>query len=446
MDSWSAFFEQEQKEEYFIKLMQKVDEAYEKEVVYPPKNEMFSCFELTPYDKVKVVIIGQDPYHGKNQAHGLCFSVRPEVAIPPSLKNIYKELKSDTGINPPNHGYLVSWAKQGVLMMNTSWSVAEGNPASHKKFGWDKFTKCVLEVLNDYDKPLVFILWGNHAIEAARGITNPKHLLLKSPHPSPLAGGGFFGTKPFSKTNEFLKSVGRGEIDWKIVEIDHLSTAEDKKLSSITKAKIDENGHFGKAINVIDLMGVKTLWVQGYQSRAINVIDLMGVKTLIVLEKNRFLFFNPYTFAEINKPITLTTKENIKVEQTKMVKIDSGWHILCLMRDESKESKWSYCVAICDLQTGQVNALQKTKAKVCGLGLFEIENETFCFVAYTLNPTLILKFNLSTYKEEARFEIPQSSEVNFHMFQSGNKPMLLVEYIVGEQNQYKLFEAKTKMD
>jgi hypothetical protein len=309
--------------------------------------------------------------------------------------------------------------------MNTSWSVAEGNPASHKKFGWDKFTKCVLEVLNDYDKPLVFILWGNHAIEAARGITNPKHLLLKSPHPSPLAGGGFFGTKPFSKTNEFLRSVGRGEIDWKIAEIDNLSTAEDKKLSSITKAKIDKNGHFGKAI---------------------NVIDLMGVKTLIVLEKNRFLFFNPYTFAEVNEPITLTAKENIKVEQTKMVKIDSGWHILCLMRDESKESKWSYCVAICDLQTGQVNALQKTKAKVCGLGLFEIENETFCFVAYTLNPTLILKFNLSTYKEEARFEIPQSSEVNFHIFQSSNKPMLLVEYLVGEQNQYKLFEAKTKMD
>ncbi|WP_292008428.1 uracil-DNA glycosylase [Chryseobacterium sp.] len=218
MKNWNEFLEEEKKEEYFIKLMEKVDEAYKNGNVFPPKEEMFSCFDLCSYDNVKVVIIGQDPYHRAGQAHGLSFSVKPAIKIPPSLKNIYKELKTDLNIDSPNHGYLASWAKQGVLMMNTSWTVNEGKAGSHKKFGWTKFTQRVLNVLNEYDQPLVFLLWGNHAIEAANGINNPKHLLLKSPHPSPLAGGGFFGTKPFSKANEFLEKESRGSIDWKITE------------------------------------------------------------------------------------------------------------------------------------------------------------------------------------------------------------------------------------
>ncbi len=216
MKTWKELIEKESKEDYFIKLMEKVDESYQNETVFPPKEEIFSCFDLCPYDNVKVVILGQDPYHGAGQAHGLSFSVKPGTKIPPSLKNIYKELKTDLGIDAPNHGYLASWAKQGVLMMNTSWTVCEGKAGSHKKFGWAKFTQRVLETLNNYDKSIVFILWGNHAIEAAKGINNPNHLLLKAPHPSPLAGGGFFGTRPFSQTNEFLEKTGRGVIDWNI--------------------------------------------------------------------------------------------------------------------------------------------------------------------------------------------------------------------------------------
>ncbi|WP_419868518.1 uracil-DNA glycosylase [Chryseobacterium sp. CT-SW4] len=216
MKNWSEFLEAEKKEEYFTSLMQKVNEAYEKGPVYPPKEEMFSCFDLCPYPNTKAVIIGQDPYHRANQAHGLSFSVKPDVKIPPSLKNIYKELKTDLNIDPPSHGYLASWAQQGVLMMNTSWTVNEGQAGSHKKLGWTKFTQRVLQVLNGHEQPLVFLLWGNHAIEAASGIDNPKHLLLKSPHPSPLAGGGFFGSRPFSQANEFLEKEGRGAIDWRI--------------------------------------------------------------------------------------------------------------------------------------------------------------------------------------------------------------------------------------
>lgn len=220
MDSWNEFFEQEQQEDYFIELMDKVKDARSKGNVYPPEEDMFSCFKLCPYDQVKVVILGQDPYHGAGQAHGLSFSVKPGVKVPPSLKNIYKELKSDLDIDPPDHGYLVSWAQQGVLMMNTSWSVEEGKAASHKKFGWTKFTNRVLEELNRYPKPLVFILWGNHAIDAAKGIDNPNHYLIKGVHPSPLAAkGGFFGSKPFSLTNQYLTEAGRKPIDWKIENI-----------------------------------------------------------------------------------------------------------------------------------------------------------------------------------------------------------------------------------
>lgn len=220
MKNWNTFLKQEAKEAYFIELMEKVDVAYRNTVVFPPREEMFSCFTLCPYETVKVVILGQDPYHGVGQAHGLSFSVKPGVKIPPSLRNIYKELEDDIGVLPPNHGYLVSWAKQGVLLMNTGWSVEEGKPASHKKFGWHTFTNRVLEELNDYDQPIVFILWGNHAIQAAKGITNPQHCIIQGVHPSPLAARkGFFGSKPFSQANAFLEANGRGQIDWKIEDI-----------------------------------------------------------------------------------------------------------------------------------------------------------------------------------------------------------------------------------
>lgn len=221
MTSWQSFLEAEKEKSYFPKLMQKVDTAYQETTVYPPREEMFSCFLHCPYDSVKVVILGQDPYHGKGQAHGMAFSVKPDQKVPPSLKNIYKELESDLGIAPPNHGYLLSWAKQGVLLMNTSWSVEEGKAGSHKSYGWKTFTTNVLALLNDYPQPLVFILWGNHAIDAAKGITNPKHHLLKGVHPSPLsAKGGFFGSKPFSEANRLLKADGISPVDWSIPNIE----------------------------------------------------------------------------------------------------------------------------------------------------------------------------------------------------------------------------------
>ncbi|MHC5435285.1 uracil-DNA glycosylase [Listeria welshimeri] len=215
MKNWDEFLKEEAKQPYFIKLMEEVAEARTKGNVYPTEEDMFSCFRLCPYDKVKVVILGQDPYHGAGQAHGLSFSVQKGVKIPPSLRNIYKELQTDLDIEPADHGYLAKWAEQGVLLIYTSWSVEEGKAGSHKKLGWATFTNHVLDELNNYDKPLVFILWGNHAIKAASGIDNPKHLLIKGVHPSPLAArGGFFGSKPFSETNAFLKQNGRTPIDW----------------------------------------------------------------------------------------------------------------------------------------------------------------------------------------------------------------------------------------
>ena len=219
MNSWNEFLKQEYEEPYFISLMERVAIARKEGTVYPPQKDMFSSFELCAYEHVKVVILGQDPYHQEGQAHGLSFSVRPGVKIPPSLKNIYKELKTDLNIEPVSHGFLEQWAKQGVLMINTSWSVAEGKAGSHKNFGWKTFTDHVLEQLNKSKQPIVFLLWGNHAIEVAKGINNPKHLLLKAAHPSPLARGAFFGSKPFSQANVFLVQQGREAIDWKLDEI-----------------------------------------------------------------------------------------------------------------------------------------------------------------------------------------------------------------------------------
>lgn len=194
-------------------------EARAKKVVYPKGEEIFSALNLTPLENVKVVIIGQDPYHGPGQAHGLCFSVKKGVRIPPSLQNIYKELKNDLGIQPPSHGFLEAWAKQGVLMLNNVLTVQDGLAGSHQGKGWEQFTDRIIQRLNEEKENLVFILWGTPAQKKAAAVNPKKHLILKSVHPSPLsAHRGFFGTRPFSQTNEYLRSKGLPEIDWSISE------------------------------------------------------------------------------------------------------------------------------------------------------------------------------------------------------------------------------------
>jgi len=186
-------------------------------VIYPPNQDIFQALNLTPLDKVKVVILGQDPYHGKNQAHGLCFSVREGVKIPPSLVNIFKELKQDLGINPPNHGCLDAWAKQGVLLLNNVLTVEDGKAGSHHLKGWEEFTDKIIELLNKKRENLVFILWGNPAQKKAERVDSTRHFIIKSPHPSPLSSyRGFFGSKPFSQTNDYLISKGIPPIDWKL--------------------------------------------------------------------------------------------------------------------------------------------------------------------------------------------------------------------------------------
>jgi uracil-DNA glycosylase len=180
-------------------------------------DEIFNALNYTPFEDTNVVIIGQDPYHGPGQAHGLSFSVKPGVGIPPSLQNIYKELHADLGCHIPNNGCLVEWAKQGVLLLNTTLTVQAGVANSHKNIGWNMFTDKVIEILNHREVPVVFILWGNFAQQKQKLITSSKHFIIKSPHPSPFsAHKGFFGSKPFSRTNDFLRKIGRREIDWQI--------------------------------------------------------------------------------------------------------------------------------------------------------------------------------------------------------------------------------------
>lgn len=216
-NSWRDFIEAEAEKPYFRRLMCIVNKAYEETDIYPAREDLFSCFRACPLDKAKVIIIGQDPYHGPGQAHGMSFSVRPGVRIPPSLQNIYKELKSDLGIEPPQSGYLEKWATEGVLLMNTAWSVERGKPGSHSGLGWMEFSENLLEFLNSFERPLVFILWGAHAQKVGEKITNPRHLKLKSAHPSPFsANRGFFDSRPFSRTNEFLEKNGDQSIDWRI--------------------------------------------------------------------------------------------------------------------------------------------------------------------------------------------------------------------------------------
>ena len=216
-DSWYSFLEEEFEKDYFEKLADIIREKYKMSIVYPHPSKIFNAFNLTPLYNVKVVVIGQDPYHGPSQAHGLCFSVEKEVEIPPSLKNIYKELKSDMKIEPPIHGNLQKWANQGVLLLNSVLTVNAGIANSHRGYGWEKFTQSVIEKLSKNKSNLVFILWGKNAQEKENIINSEKHLILKAPHPSPLSAyNGFFGCKHFSKANEYLKNNFIDEVDWSL--------------------------------------------------------------------------------------------------------------------------------------------------------------------------------------------------------------------------------------
>ena len=192
-------------------------DEYDKKTIYPPKDYIFNALKLTSYKDTKVVIVGQDPYHGEHQAHGLSFSVQKGVKLPPSLQNIYKELESDLGIPPRTDGDLTGWAKQGVLMLNAVLTVEKDKAASHRNLGWEPMTDYIIKLLNKKDEPVVFILWGNFAKEKAKLITNPNHYIIISPHPSPFSAySGFFGSKPFSKTNDFLISKKMQPIDWSL--------------------------------------------------------------------------------------------------------------------------------------------------------------------------------------------------------------------------------------
>lgn len=214
---WEEALKGEFKKPYYKELYYFIKNEYETKQIFPPFEDLFSAFHFTALKDVKVVILGQDPYHNDGQAHGLSFSVKPEVAIPPSLLNIYKELQADLGTYIPNNGYLLKWAKQGVFLLNAVLTVRAHNAASHSNKGWEKFTDAVIEILNKEDRPIVFLLWGRFAKEKAKMLNNPKHLVLTAAHPSPLSAyNGFFACKHFSKTNEFLTKNNIEPIDWQI--------------------------------------------------------------------------------------------------------------------------------------------------------------------------------------------------------------------------------------
>ena len=219
-NDWLSELGAEFKKPYYKELYQFVRNEYSTTQVFPPAEEIFTAFHLTPLSEVKVVIIGQDPYHNVGQAHGLCFSVKPDVDIPPSLVNIYQELQADLGCRIPNNGYLIKWAKQGVLMLNTVLTVRAHMANSHRGKGWEEFTNAAIRALNKQDRPIVFILWGRPAQMKKEMLNNPNHLILEAPHPSPLSAyRGFFGSKPFSQTNMFLQQNGIAPIDWQIEDV-----------------------------------------------------------------------------------------------------------------------------------------------------------------------------------------------------------------------------------
>ena len=219
-NDWLEPLAPEFRKPYYAELFQFIKEEYASRKIFPPSDDIFNAFHLTPLSQVKVVILGQDPYHNDGQAHGLCFSVKPDVDIPPSLVNIYQELHDDLGCDIPNNGYLTKWAEQGVLMLNTVLTVRAHQANSHRGKGWEEFTDAAIRILNEQDRPIVFILWGSPAQKKAAMLHNPKHLILKSPHPSPLSAyRGFFGSRPFSQTNEFLERNGLEPVDWQIENV-----------------------------------------------------------------------------------------------------------------------------------------------------------------------------------------------------------------------------------
>ena len=213
-NDWDTVLALEYNKEYFLKIKEKVRDEYKHKTIFPPASRVFYALRETPYKDTRVVILGQDPYHGVGEANGLCFSVNEGIKMPPSLKNIYKELYDDLGIKRTTTD-LSDWAKSGVLLLNSVLTVEKDKPASHKMIGWEEFTDSIIKKLNEKDEPVVFILWGNFAKSKIKYITNPKHLVISSSHPSPFSVNyGFFGSKPFSKTNEFLKKNGLKEIEW----------------------------------------------------------------------------------------------------------------------------------------------------------------------------------------------------------------------------------------
>ena len=219
-DTWKPVVGGETEKPYFQELQAYVDKQRAKYTVFPPEEDVYNALKYTPYDEVKALLLGQDPYHDDNQAHGLCFSVRPGITPPPSLRNVFKELHDDVDFQVPNNGYLVPWAKQEILMLNSVLTVRAHEPASHKHKGWEVFTDAVIRAVNDKNSRVVFLLWGNFAQNKAELITNPNHVILKAAHPSPLsAKRGFFGCRHFSKTNKALKEVGKAEIDWQIPDL-----------------------------------------------------------------------------------------------------------------------------------------------------------------------------------------------------------------------------------
>ena len=214
-NSWDLYLKEEYKKDYFKKILENVNKEYKNGICYPPKNEIFNAFRLTPYENVKVVIIGQDPYHGEYQAEGLSFSVKNHVNRPPSLQNIFKELEKDLNVKVSQNNSLIPWAKQGVLLLNSVLTVQKDKPASHKYIGWERFTDEVIKILNKKKEPVVFILWGNFARNKKKYITNNIHKIIESAHPSPFSAyNGFFGSKPFSNTNNYLESNKIKPINW----------------------------------------------------------------------------------------------------------------------------------------------------------------------------------------------------------------------------------------
>ncbi|MCQ2535999.1 MAG: uracil-DNA glycosylase [Lachnospiraceae bacterium] len=219
-NDWLEPLSAEFKKPYYKELYTRIKTEYETRTIYPPAEDLFSAYAKTPLSKVKVVIIGQDPYHEPGQAHGMCFSVKPGIETPPSLVNIYKELQDDLGLYIPNNGYLEKWAEQGVLLLNTVLTVRAHAANSHKGIGWEKFTDASIKAVNELDHPVVYLLWGSNARAKKEFLNNPKHLVLEAPHPSPLSAyRGFFGCKHFSKCNEFLVKNGQSPIDWQIENI-----------------------------------------------------------------------------------------------------------------------------------------------------------------------------------------------------------------------------------